>query len=886
MRHIAFALTVSALTLASCASAPEPTPADGNPAAQSTDGSDSSSESGGSGSSGSQGSGAAASGQGGSEDFLDGAIDRTLLQEQKRALQVEQYLLTAREKVARLRFDEALESVQQALLLDSNNQKARELQLEIQQHLGTDPGVANLLAVDLETRYELRRQELRAQAESAIERGERELARGNYDAAIAEFSLARSHAEWAPLDLGDSGLGDRAERLLEQTRAARAEAQSQAEAAAQAETAARLRAEREAELARRDARLATILEEGIGAFDAGSYDTAMDLADEVLREDPRNTRAQELRDASFQAGRRQVQASYIDRKREEFKRWEQELQAMRIPNTGIIDMPDGDFWREITSSRSQATLGRDVATSEADLALRSDLSSRTIPGLVVTDEESLSAVISAIRAITGLALVTDPAAEEAAFDNNVIFDLQLEHPMAVDRVLNLVTSLAGEGITWTVRHEAVIVTTTEKAQGRYYPEVHDVGDILVQLTQFTSPRLDRIRLLEDLEDEDGGGPFGGLAESQTLMEADTLENLVRTNVAIGTWDNDGVSLQVLETGYLVAVHTGETQAQVRQFLEDLRKFNSSLVTIESKFLTVADNFIQEIGVEWRGLDNPGTPFTDLDDVTNGLEDNANAGFDNGGGGVDVSNAAGPPSAGFFYDDGLDGDYKGSTSNIFGSALGSAVSTTGALTSQWTILDDLQLSLILRMVEKHEQIELVNDQTLSVFNTQRSYVSVINQRAYIQDFDVEVATGQSIADPTINVLIEGVVLEVRPTITQDRKYIRMEIRPTVAEVVSLTPFSTNLGGTVGQPVEFELPELQVQSIATTAVLPDGGSILLGGLSRIRNIERRAEVPWLAKVPVIGFFFKEEGYNDEKESLMILLKAWLTDVREEGRMLDAR
>jgi general secretion pathway protein D len=79
---------------------------------------------------------------------------------------------------------------------------------------------------------------------------------------------------------------------------------------------------------------------------------------------------------------------------------------------------------------------------------------------------------------------------------------------------------------------------------------------------------------------------------------------------------------------------------------------------------------------------------------------------------------------------------------------------------------------------------------------------------------------------------------------------------------------------------------VQSVFTTAVVPDGGSILLGGLSRIRNIERRAEVPWLANIPLVGFFFKEEGYSDEKTSLMIMIRAWITDVRAELEKLEAR
>jgi type II secretory pathway component GspD/PulD (secretin) len=318
---------------------------------------------------------------------------------------------------------------------------------------------------------------------------------------------------------------------------------------------------------------------------------------------------------------------------------------------------------------------------------------------------------------------------------------------------------------------------------------------------------------------------------------------------------------------------------VRDFLNDLRRFSSSLVTIESRFMTVGSNWIQEIGVDFRGLDNPGAPFKDLDDVTNGLEDNASRGLDNNGTGA----AAGSPSSGFFYDDGQDGDIKGTTQHFFGSALGSAISTIGGLTAQYTFLNDLEVSAILRAVEKSQEFQLINNQVLSVHNTQRAYVSVINQQAYIQDFDVEVAQFQAVADPQINVLTEGVVLDVRPTIHHDRKSLTLEIQPTVAKVVALRNFSSTLGGNTS-PVEFQLPELEVQSVFTTAVIPDGASILLGGLSNIRNIERKAMVPWLGQIPVVGFLFKNEGHNDENESLMILIRAKITDVKEELQRIE--
>ena len=131
-----------------------------------------------------------------------------------------------------------------------------------------------------------------------------------------------------------------------------------------------------------------------------------------------------------------------------------------------------------------------------------------------------------------------------------------------------------------------------------------------------------------------------------------------------------------------------------------------------------------------------------------------------------------------------------------------------------------------------------------------------------------------------------MLDVRPTIHHNRKYLTLEVQPTVAKVVALRSFATALGGTTGIAVEFQLPELEVASVYTTAVISDGGSLMLGGLSRVRNIERRAEVPWLAQIPLVGFFFKTEGYDDENQSLMILIKARITDVRDELKRIEAR
>ncbi len=856
MRNVAYLLPVSLLFAAACSSAPKtnaPDPVD--PV---------------------EGDGVQLTGTaGGSQDMSDGFaqdVQNYTLQEQKKIFLVAQHIANAQSMREQLHLSEALRELEMALQLSPDNLEAKTLRNEVTALLGYAPGEAKTVAAQLAEQHGLKVQQLKAEAGDHLRAGKVALSRGDYDAAIAELSLCLTSVQYVPYSVDWEGVDTEAAELLNRAKTDRTAAAEALIIADQRASYEALREREQSESARQQAIVANIMMRAIDSFEAADYNDAEELAKEVLRKEPRNSQAEELRDASFRASRAKARTEYIDAKREEFARWREHMAELEVPWNQVITLPDRDDWRRITQNRS-GRRGLDISQkiSETDIALRRQLASETVVLPGIQDEESLRAVIDIIRQFTGLPLVVDPAAENAALDEGVVFNFNLENRISVQQALNLITGQAGDEVTWTIRHEAVLITTKEKARGEPVIYNHDVQDLILGLTDFTGPRIDRLRLLDVLEDDDGGGPFGGLLESPRLIEIEDLATLIQENVAVGSWEDDGVSIEPGEA-FILIVHSPEIQQQVKDFLEDLRRFNSSLVTIESKFMTVGDNWIQEIGVDFRGLDNQ-----QLDDVTNGLEDMASLGLDNGGSGNEAQGAAGPPSAGFFYDDGGDGDFKGTTQNFFGDALGSAVSTIGGLTFQLTFLNDLNLSAILRAVEKSSQFELINSQILSVHNTQRAYVTVINQQAYIQDFDVEVAAFQAVADPQVNVLHEGVVLDVRPTIHHNRKYLTLEIQPTVAKVIALRDFSSTLGGNTS-PVEFQLPEIEVQSVNTSAIIPDGGSILLGGLSRIRNIERRAEVPWISRIPVIGFLFKNEGYNDEKQSLMILIRARITDVRE--------
>ncbi|MBK7878081.1 MAG: hypothetical protein IPJ77_20675 [Planctomycetes bacterium] len=822
---------------------------------------------------------AAAAAQGG--DALARDAQTLSLADQRKSFLLEQHLANADRLAKDMRLDAALAEVEAALELEPESLKAKEMRNHVKSLRG-EPSATNLtVAESLAQEHALRVQQLRTEAHDSLRKAKLMIARSDYSGAIAELEITNNLIRFAPYSINWDGADVEAKNLLASAKVSKDRAEAAKVEADQRLAYERLQREEAAKRDRAASQVASTLDKAISAFQSAEYEEAFDLAEAALQKDPRNDQAREIKDAAFRAGRTQVREEYVAQKKEQFRRWQESLKELLVPWVDVITEPDAEFWNEITEKRSTRR-GLDIAQklTEGERALREQLRSTSVQLPGIQEQEKLSEVIKIITTITGMPIVVDPAADKAATDAGKVFTLNLEHRVSVEQALNLVCSITEGAVTWTVKHDVVLITTKEKARGKPIPFNHDVQDLIFALTDFSGPRIDRIRLIDQMQDDDGGGPFGAVMEKKKLIEPADLGTLIQENVAVGTWQDEGMSIDATDMGYVLVNHTPEVQEQVKQFLNDLRRFNSSLVTIESKFMTVGANWIQEIGVDFRGSDS-----NLVNDVTNGLEDLSSRGLDNGGTGTAGQNAAGHPSAGIFYDDGRDGDFRATTQNFFEKSLGNAISTVGGLTYQLHFLNDLEVSTILRAVEKSTNFELINDQVLSVHNTQRAHVAVLNQRAYIQDFDVEVAQFQAVADPQINVLQEGVVLEVRPTIHSDRKYLTLEIQPTVAKVVALRNFSSTLGGNTS-PVEFQLPELEVQSVNTTAIIPDGGSIMLGGLSSVRNIERRAEVPWFAKIPIIGFLFKQEGYNDENKSLMILIRARITDVYDEIAKIEKR
>jgi general secretion pathway protein D len=305
-------------------------------------------------------------------------------------------------------------------------------------------------------------------------------------------------------------------------------------------------------------------------------------------------------------------------------------------------------------------------------------------------------------------------------------------------------------------------------------------------------------------------------------------------------------------------------------LEQLRETRAIQVTVETRFLTVQRNYLEDIGF-------------DLDVTLNNRDRDPNSSWSPIPITQDSVKFTASPSTG------IPGTIAGT--GPFNSLLASG-----------TYLDNFTVQFLLRATQAAQHSTNVTAPRLTLFNGQRAYVLVSRQTAYVSDLEPVVAQAAVAFNPTIGLVQSGVLLDVQATVSSDRKYVTLTLRPQLATLIDLLPFTfqsaeaptggtsqpaggggtTIIGGTGGaNPASgtIQQPILQITEVRTTVSVPDGGTLLLGGQTLAGEIEREAGVPVLSKIPFLKRLFTNRSRAKDEQVLLILVKPTIIIQREQ-------
>jgi len=206
----------------------------------------------------------------------------------------------------------------------------------------------------------------------------------------------------------------------------------------------------------------------------------------------------------------------------------------------------------------------------------------------------------------------------------------------------------------------------------------------------------------------------------------------------------------------------------------------------------------------------------------------------------------------------------------GSFGGSALQP--AFTAFGSFLDNIQVDFLIRATQADQRSTVLTAPRVVLFNGQRSWVAVVNQQSFVSELQPVVASGAAAQAPQIGNINTGAVLDVRATVSADRRYVTMTLQPGVGRLLDIQTFLFTTGPNVGAGASgfVQLPTIARQAVKTTVSVPDGGTLLIGGQKLAGEVEIEAGVPILSKIPLLKRLYSSRTLVKDEQVLLILVK----------------
>jgi type IV pilus secretin PilQ/predicted competence protein len=160
------------------------------------------------------------------------------------------------------------------------------------------------------------------------------------------------------------------------------------------------------------------------------------------------------------------------------------------------------------------------------------------------------------------------------------------------------------------------------------------------------------------------------------------------------------------------------------------------------------------------------------------------------------------------------------------------------------------------LENRNVINILANPRVITLNNEPAYIDITRKIPFIE---AQQGVSQNVTAATVRFEESGVKLTVLPTITNNG-FIRMKLEPD-QKIKGADFFNPTTGSNV--------PVIDRRTAVTNVIVKDEDTVVIGGLRQIESSRLKAQVPWLGQVPVLGWFYKNDGKFHRKNDLMVFV-----------------
>ncbi|MGB9700691.1 MAG: type IV pilus secretin PilQ, partial [Thermodesulfobacteriota bacterium] len=289
----------------------------------------------------------------------------------------------------------------------------------------------------------------------------------------------------------------------------------------------------------------------------------------------------------------------------------------------------------------------------------------------------------------------------------------------------------------------------------------------------------------------------------------------------------------------------DTKQNIEEIVNLIKKLDSPTpqVLIEARVVQAQTTFARSLGIQWGGSYNQ-TGGGQWHWGLTGNNPSASAGWG-------FTPSATGTSTPLIMPSNFVVNFPASTGNTSVGGLGISF---GKLTGNLVNLD-----LRLQLGETEGQTKVIARPKLA---------TLTNTPAHIKQGELIPYETTSQAGTQVQFIDAVLMLEVTPQVTPDGS-IKMTVKVT-----------RDSRGTFRSP-SMQVPSIDKREAKTEVLVKDGETLVIGGIYESENQESETRIPWLGKIPIIGWLFKsKEVYNTKKELLIFITPTLLQGLKAES------
>lgn len=368
------------------------------------------------------------------------------------------------------------------------------------------------------------------------------------------------------------------------------------------------------------------------------------------------------------------------------------------------------------------------------------------------------------------------------------------------------------------------------------------------------------------------------------------------------------------TSSIFVYNTAQNHDMVQQIVDTMAQTEPVQVVVRVTMIKVLETQLKELGFDWL-FGNVGLGGSGL---TGGDSANFLSGGTTGSGFPieDLSITApnnNPVTAG----------NRSGDSAVLGNAIDERIATNalgfsptssrapGVLSLLANNVSGGQVQMMMRGLDQNKDADVVSKPATITRSGQTSKIEIIQEFIYPTEYEAPELPQQIGGDPNgfpvanvnnppitpaMPTAFEkrdvGVILEVSPVVSADRRYIELALKPEMTNFDGFVNYGTPItqpavsSGIVGAlnnsnerviltPNRILQPVFSTTRADTSVTIADGSTIIIGGLveERIQNVED--QVPVLGNLPLVGRLFQSHARQPIRKNVLIMVQVELQD-----------